>query len=341
MSIAPAIDISIIIVTFNSKPFLAELLESIYAPDSTVSQEVIVVDNASDDGTAEWIDNSRFSVNVIRAGSNLGFAAANNLGIEVAGGRYLLFLNPDTVLQEDVLNQIIRFMDSHPEVGVCGPRLLNLDGSLQRSARRFPNLFHEIVEMTYLSCFSPTNRIINSYHMADWDHHGDREVDFLIGACLCIRKSVVNETETRFDENFFMFYEETDLCLRLKKQKVSCWYLDRPGIVHHGGTSYSGPVVRLNRRVYKRRMDSRCYYYRQHHGRISVAILSLAFVLTGLVRLAVLYPLRIAGAHSRWDRATFHIDKAWADVTYFLSRQSDPCYEAPDSDQPKSCGRHH
>ncbi len=216
------IDLSIIIVAYKSKDHLAILLPSIFGskgigwnqntPSNSPFErgriyqgEVIVVDNGSNDGTIEWLESQaqgiRHKVKVIQ-NQNTGFAAGNNLGIKNSSGRYILLLNPDTKLQPDTLEVMLDFMESHPQVGISGCKIIKPDGKLDLACRRrFPNLWNSFKRL-----FLFNNE---DYNYSNIDPNTEMEVDSVVGAFLLIRKSVVDKIGL-LDENFFMYEEELD-----------------------------------------------------------------------------------------------------------------------------------
>jgi GT2 family glycosyltransferase len=231
---SPAV-LSVIVVSFNSSSFLPDCLSSVFAQESSFPVEVIAVDNASTDNSPEIIDRRFPRARVIRNETNRGFAAANNQGIVVAAGKYLLLLNPDTVLHADCLEHLVQFMDEHPEAGAAGPKIFNPDGSLQRTGVAFPSLWNVFVELPFLDALFPSSTIFGRqrrlYESPDVVH----DVDCLQGSCLIIRREALEQVGL-LDEEYFIYFEETDLCYRLRQREWRVLYDPSASIVHAGGS---------------------------------------------------------------------------------------------------------
>lgn len=256
-----AIDISIIVVNWNVKDFLRGCLSSIYRHSSDVSFEVFVVDNGSADGSAEMVKRDFPQVILIQNKENLGFARANNIAFKRAAGRYILFLNPDTELLEGALRKMIGFMEVHADASALGCKLIFRDGSLQTSCRHFPSLFTDLMESLYLDWFFPRSPFFGYYRMAWWPHDKTVIIDVPYGACLFVRRSIL-ERIGPMDERFFMYYDEIDLCYRIKKGGGAVWYTPEIEVIHHGNKS-SNQVPRETERW---KCASKLSYFRKHFG---------------------------------------------------------------------------
>lgn len=193
--------------------------------------EVIVVDNASTDGSVQMAQEHFPWANVIANAQNVGYSAGNNLGIEAATGRHLLLLNPDTVIHDDALMTLVQFTDARPEAGIVGAKLLNRDGSLQYSCRRFPTLANGFFRDTPLGRLFPKNRYNRDYLMTNWDHSTPREVDWVSGAAMLIRRECLEEIGT-LDEGFFMYCEDVDICFRARERGWKVFYCPDAVITH-------------------------------------------------------------------------------------------------------------
>ena len=228
-------DLSVIIVSYNTHDLLRACLRSVMAQDQGLWMEVFVVDNSSLDGSCDMVRREFPQVSLVCNSVNVGFAAANNQGLRLAAGRYLLLLNPDTVVQPSALRELVEFMDCHAEVGYCGPKLLNSDGSYQPSARRFPTILSDAFLMTGLANRYPQSR--HSINLqATGDHSTPGRGDWFSGACLLVRREAASEVGL-LDEGFFMYFEETDWCKRLADADWEGWYVPSAGVVHYGGQS--------------------------------------------------------------------------------------------------------
>jgi GT2 family glycosyltransferase len=237
-------DLSIIIVSWNIKGLLQACLEAVFAacrsaPDLTT--EIIVVDSGSTDGSPEMVRQAFPQVRLIASEQNLGYAAGNNAGAEVAQGRYLFLLNPDTVVKPDALARLAAYMNEHTSVGAVGPQLLWPDGAIQSSRRRFPTLGSLFWESTLLGQWFPHNRHIAHYHLLDRSPDDPQPVDWAVGAALFIRREAWLEVGP-MDEEFFMYFEETDWCRRCAGAGWEIHYLPAARIIHYEGQS-SGQVM--------------------------------------------------------------------------------------------------
>jgi GT2 family glycosyltransferase len=219
---------------------LAQCLESLRA-NQDVGHEVIVVDNASHDDTLEMLRGFP-EARVIANQDNRGFAAANNQALTVATGDYLLLLNPDTVVPPGALRELLNFAASQPEAGVIGPRLLNPDGSLQASCRRFPTVRAALIRHTVLERLLRHAAATRDYLMSDWDHQTPRDVDWVSGACLLVRRAAWEQVGP-LDEGFYWGSEDVDYCFRMHRAGWRVMYTPQPAITHAVGRSTTQVIV--------------------------------------------------------------------------------------------------
>jgi hypothetical protein len=252
--------LSICIVNWNTKEDLAKALASL--PEGHVAdREVIVVDNASSDGSPAMV-RSRFpAVKLLQNAENVGFSRAYNRALQEATGRYLLVLNPDCVIHPGALSRLIEFMESNPEAGAVGPRLLNADGTLQFSCRRFPTFAAGLFRNTPLGRIFPGNRYSRQYLMMEWDHSLPQEVDWISGAAMLIRRPTLEEVGP-LDEGFFMYCEDVDWCYRARQKGWKIYYLPTAVITHLIGRSSDqrprAMVVEFHRSMRR--------FYRKHYA---------------------------------------------------------------------------
>ncbi len=233
--------LSIIIVSWNVRELLEKCLVSIEKYRRGLDLEIIVIDNNSTDGSQEMIANFKSQIanlKTIFINENLGFAKGNNKGLEWAKGEYALFLNPDTEVVGDALAEMVRYMDTHPEVGAIGPKLLNSDESLQRSVRAFPTLVSQLLILTKLHNFIPRIAPLKVYFQLDFDYETERDVDQVMGAALLVRKSILDEVGS-FDAGYKRIFEEVDLCFRIKHAGHTIRYIPIARIIHHKGASFT------------------------------------------------------------------------------------------------------
>ena len=264
--------LSIIIVSWNVAKDLSNCLKSIGENSPSFEFEIIVVDNASADGTVDVVRNEFPEVKIIANNENLGFAAGNNRGIADAKGEYVLLLNPDTIIHPKSLDRLIDFMKSNTDVGLCGPKLLNEDGSIQRSARRYPSFrgaLHRHTAFKFLGVFKGEYK---KWLMKDFGQDEQRDVEQLMGAALMIRKSVLDEVGG-MDERFFMYYEEVDLCYRIKQAGWRVVFVPQACITHLGGRSSEQVPVEKQLMA----MASLLKFFRKHYGRVVTGLFNILF----------------------------------------------------------------
>jgi hypothetical protein len=250
-------DLSVIIVSYRCRDVLAGCLKSLEPQSAGAATqrrpeaagewpaiETIVVDNASGDGTLEMVRREFPSVRLIANDANRGFAAANNQGLAAASGRHVLFLNPDTIVQAGALAALVGILDGDEAIGACGPQVLNSDGSVQPSARAFPGygaLLHQYTPLRLLRIFRDDYR---RYKMADFDFLTAADVDSLMGAALCVRRRVIDKVGN-FDERFFVYLEEVDLCRRIREAGYRVRFDPAGRVVHLGGVSAAAATANL------------------------------------------------------------------------------------------------
>lgn len=236
-------DTSVVIVSFNSRDYLRSCLCSVRDHTQGVEYEVIVVDNASTDGSPDLVAEEFPWVTLIRRGGNAGFAAASNEGIRAARGEAVLLLNPDTEFTGNVLPPMLDYLRAHPEVGVLGPKLLEEDGSVQLSCRRFPGfstaLFGRYSLATRLFPWNPLSR---RYLMTDFDHNSTAEADWVSGACMMLPRRALGDIGL-MDEGYFMYNEDVDLCRQAHSAGYRVVYFPEVAVLHHiGGSTATAPA---------------------------------------------------------------------------------------------------
>lgn len=224
-----------VVVNWNGGRELALCVESLLSQRlEGQGLEVLVVDNGSTDGSADFVEARFPRVKVVRNGRNLGYARAANIGIRASGGEFVLLLNPDTHLLPGALSALVSFAASHPSAGAIGPKLLSPDGSVQPSCRRFPPIGATLLRHTFLESLFPKHPLLKRYLMLDFDHKRAAEVDWVSGACMLLRREAVKQVGG-FDERFFLYSEDVDLCLRLKRAGWKVYYVPEAEALHLGG----------------------------------------------------------------------------------------------------------
>lgn len=281
------LDLSISIVNWNTKDLLRGCLKSIYENTHKIDFEIFVVDNASSDGSAEMVEEEFPQVKLIKNNKNLGFAKANNKALKETTGKYILLLNPDTVILGGALDIMVEFMEEHKDIGALGPKLINRDGTLQPSCRSFPTLATAFFENTFLDRLFPRNRIIGRYKMGYWDHDNIREVDQPIGACLMVKQEAINQIGL-LDEQFYMYYEEVDLCYRMKKIGWRIYFLPQAQVIHYGGQSSAV----ANLQILVERQRSMYNFYRKHYQKnLLLNLLKCITMIGALLRMVIFFSL--------------------------------------------------
>lgn len=265
-------DLSVVVVSWNSAPHLRGCLSSIPAGAGGLSFEIFVVDNASPDGSSALVREEFPSVRLISNSVNRGFAAANNQGLRLASGRYALLLNPDTRVHERALERLTVFMDANPGVGACGPLLLNEDGSVQHAARRFPTFGFAFASKTVLGRLGLFRRAYDRVKMCGERFDEAVEVDQPSGAALFLRREVLDRIGL-LDEGYFIFFEEVDLCRRIRDAGWRIVLRPEAVVTHYGGRSR-----RQNRAgIILPGARSLLRYFHKHEGGLRSALFELAF----------------------------------------------------------------
>lgn len=268
-------DISIIVVNWNTKTLLINCLNSIYKKIKRLAFEVWVVDNGSSDGSCESVKRKFPEVKLIQNKYNLGFAKANNRALTKMNGRYAVLLNSDALLTEGALEMIVRFMDSHTEVGICGGQLLNRNGTKQNSFANFPNLSTELFNKSLLRRLFP-----KKYPGKEHNFLSPIEVDSVIGACMIVKKEAIDDVGM-LDEDYFFFFEETDWCLRMKKKGWKIVHLPDAKIYHLQGQTARRINIRARIEYWKSRY---IFFEKNYDSRVIMAILKSGLMVSLLAK---------------------------------------------------------
>jgi GT2 family glycosyltransferase len=269
--------LSVVIVSYNTREVLRNCLESLFKAGQRLDMEVFVVDNASRDGSAAMVAQDFPGVHLIASEVNLGFAAGNNVAFRKVRGDYVLLFNPDAVLDEAALQRALDHMDADPRAGMGGSKLLGRDGNMEPSARLFPSLLNEILAISGLAARFPKSRFFGRFDRTWDDSERAVLVDWVPGAFTLIRRTALEQVG-EFDERFFLYYEEVDLCKRFKAAGWNIWYWPDVVVRHLGGESSktvehvefssSGSQLTLWR------MRSALLYYRKHHGALGAWLMA-------------------------------------------------------------------
>ncbi len=229
------IDLSIVVVNWNTKQLILDCLASIYRTVHHVTFEIIVVDNASTDDSAEAVCRAYPDITLIVNSSNMGFAGANNKALKRMRGKYAVLLNSDTVLTESALENMIDFMERHPDAGLCGPQLLNADGTKQTSVGNYPVLLTEFMSKMLVRYLFP-EKYQAAFSTKQSTYDGPTQVDVIVGACMMARRTAI-EAVGMLDDDYFFLYEEIDWCYRMHRAGWSVYHLPKVQIYHFIGQS--------------------------------------------------------------------------------------------------------
>ncbi len=271
------VDLSIAIVNYKTRKLLRNCLHSIFDNKGGLSVEVFVSDNASNDGSLSMVRSEFPDVNIFENNNNIGFASATNQGLRASKGRYLMLLNPDTLILDNALERIVMFMDGNSGISVIAPRLMNADGTLQKSCRSFPNLLN-IFCLYIMPFLKPTLHKPTRYLTDFWDHSFSAFVDYAIGAALVLRSGCFDEAGY-LDENFFVYGEEKDLSYRLSLKGYRTYYMHNVCIMHYGGQS---SIINPQSLIYLH--QSYIYYVEKHFKYFSRQLSKMIYFIGALLR---------------------------------------------------------
>jgi N-acetylglucosaminyl-diphospho-decaprenol L-rhamnosyltransferase len=268
-------EVAVVVVTYDAQPWLARCLESVRGYDT------VVVDHGSTDGTVELVRERFADVRLVEQ-ENKGVGAGWNRGLAETRAPWVFLLNSDAWVLGDAIARLRAFGDAHADAAVVAPRLLNPDGTVQRSVRGFPTLWRLATEFFFLRKLAPRSRVLNAFYAGDFDHDDAREVEWLMGAAMLVRRAAVEEVGG-VDEGFFMFNEESDWMYRFARAGWRVWFVPEAEVVHVGG----GSTKREWGRMFTTQVQSHVRYVRKHHGDGAAvrtrAMLVASLALRGLV----------------------------------------------------------
>jgi len=277
-------DVAIIIVSYNTRDLLGQCLDRVAEAAGPLAVEVVVVDNASADGSADMVAERFPSVQLIRNGENRGFAAGCNQGIEASSSEHVLLLNSDAFIDRDALERLISFMREVPDAGVCGARLIERDGQAQQPPVRFPTPLSGLFNMTALGRLLPGSRHNLRRPLTDEELGQPLRVDWVSGACFLARRKAIEQVGT-LDEGYFLYFEETDWCRRMAQQGWTTWYLPEAKVRHLGGESVDQSETAAPFSTYHPRhmLNSRRRHMRKFYGVTGMLVTeSLDVILYGI-----------------------------------------------------------
>lgn len=294
-------EISFIIVNYNSLAFIKNLLDSFDLINSDAVcgidffYEIIIFDNGSSDGSTQYIEKEALihkNIKLLKSEQNEGFCRGSNIAAKSASGKYLIFLNPDTKILEANIKILIDFLEEKEaageKVGITGVKTINYDGTLQNSSRAFPSISRQFFESFFLFKIFSKSGIFGSYFMTWWDHKNIKEVDWLSGSFMFIKKEIFNRING-FDEDYFMYSEDTDICLKLKREGFKNYYYPFYTIMHLDGAIASRNLLSRELGIWK----SRRLYFKKNYSLFYALIISCLYFMGILNRLLLYFILFI------------------------------------------------
>jgi GT2 family glycosyltransferase len=291
---AAQIDVSFIIVNWNTKDLVLQCIDSLFQKQGNYTQEIIVVDNASSDGSADAIKTKYPEMQLIQNSQNLGFAKANNIGIKKSTGKYLCLVNSDIQLLDNTISFMISFMNNNKDVGLSGPKILWPDLTLQHSCKNFPSVRTLMCETLSLNRLFPNTALFSGEDMFFFKHDQQLKVDWLAGCFMMIRSEVL-ATVGLLDELFFIYSEETDLCKRIRDAGWEIVFLPEVSAIHHSGASAKKNPLRFS----KEQRLSELKYWKKHKTLPIRFFFSVILLLHHSARLIICYLIYMLNAADR------------------------------------------
>lgn len=280
-------DLSISIVSYNTKHLLKQCIQSIYRNTTGIEFEIIVVDNASRDGSPKMVKSEFPDIKLIENRENLYFTRANNQAIKIAKGRYVLVLNSDTEIVGNTLKEMVDYLESNPKVGAITPKMTYPNGTLQANCSKFPKLQNAIFNYTFLRLFMPriSRRLRHDYFYGDWDRSSSKEVDVVPDSAIIVRKEILFRVGM-YDEQFLLYYTEDDLCRRIKRQGWKIIYIPIGNIIHHEQKSVKKESARKISKIYQNDMLK---YNLKYYGNKSYILVILVKITNALWLLCIFF----------------------------------------------------
>ncbi|MCK5655504.1 MAG: glycosyltransferase family 2 protein [Candidatus Aureabacteria bacterium] len=319
--------LDIIIITYNSGDVTLPCLDSVIKSDSSDAFNIVVVDNNSQDATPHILKNAQKRMpNRITSRfekTNLGFARACNIGAGLFNSKFILFLNPDTLIEDKTaLIQMVNFMRADEKVAVAGPRILNDSRGIEHTCRRFPSLSRVFLDECRTYKLFPSKKSFRGTRITDWDHNDTREVAQVIGACFMTRRTIFYELGG-FDERFFMYYEEVDYCYRAKKKGYKVYFFSPAAIIHKGGYSSMQESETGTLDIYRYRYESLVAFYKKHF-KSYVFFLYVILIPSLLVKFFIEYFLYAVTRNRDYAIISFSHLKAWKYVFFSFFHTKNP-----------------
>ena len=288
------IDVSIIVVAWNVRKLVYDCLKSVYEQTKGINFEVIYVDNASIDNTVDMVRKQFPDVRIIENEVNQGFIKANNQGIEIAQGRYVLLLNSDTLVLDNAIAKMVNFADSHPEAAVVGCRVLNLNRTVRRTCFMYSSILNMFLSAIYLYKIFPKNKFFGRERMTWWNFDDVREVETVSGSCSLVRKQGIEQVGV-MDERYFVYGDDPDWCYRFKKSGWKIMFTPEPNIIHYGGQTTNN----LSRKFKLQLSGSKLIFMKLHRNKWSFPIACFLMALFFLLRVPYWVMLAILRKNQR------------------------------------------
>jgi len=277
------VDISFIVVNWNTKDYLSKCLKSIYDNIGNINAEIILVDNGSTDGSDKLAIEQFQSIKLINNKNNLGFAKATNIGIVESKGRYICIINSDVVVLEGCIRRLLKYMENNRNIGIIGPKVLNPDMTLQFTCKEFPNLWNTFCRAVALDKLFPKSKVFGSFFMTYFNYNYIKKVDVLTGCFWMVRKRSIVDVGL-LDERFFIYAEDKDWCKRFKDKNWDVIYFPEAKIIHFGGSSSSKAPERFYIEMYKANIK----YWQKHYSCISNIFYKLITYCHHLARIIII-----------------------------------------------------
>lgn len=310
------LEVTIVIVNWNTRDFLRSCVQSVIDQCKDCSYEIIVIDNASEDSSHEMIESEFPLVQLIANSSNKGFAFACNQGMRIAKGRYVLLLNPDTIVLDNAISKCIAFSDTRPDAGIVGCQVLGDKASILRTCFRFPSPVTILLTQLGFSSRFTNSRLLGYSEMGGWDRKDEREVDVVTGMFMLVKQSAIEKVGL-MDEDYFMYAEEADWCYRFKKAGFNRVFTPIAKIIHVDGGKKS--TSQIPKRMFVQKQKSLLLFQKKHRGFLMWTITWLIFVVAQMVRMPVVAVISIFSTKENRSK-DMRITLAASAVKYHLLR---------------------
>ncbi len=309
-------DVSAVIVNWNTKDLTSQCIKSILQGQDRYRTEIILVDNASTDGSAEYFEKEFPEIRLIRNSQNLGFAKANNQGIMASSGRYICLLNSDVVILENCLEKLCDFLSDNPKVGLVGPKLLNADGTIQHSVAGLPTPWNTLCRALALDSIFPKIELFGDYLMKYREISETQPVDVIYGAMWVTTRQALGQVGL-LDEQFFIFGEDLDWCKRFHDAGRNIVYLPLAQAIHHGGASSSKAPTRFH----IEKQHSALQYWRKHYGISGQFYFLFVSTLRDVLRMFGYSVSWLLCSKSR-EKTKYMVSRAYANLKWMATHRS-------------------